>query len=338
MNRIILKEPKLQGNRRQKMRKLLRRVPVVFVYLIYFIASSLAELLLLISRPLGKKYQWTRNSLRLKRIEPFLSDIDFTLFFAECLTKTQIHEDFLAYMKIRKFIPLLGELNIYPLSWQPLTLRNMNPLELDRDPVLKYRLAKTYRPRTTGSDYVFLLRNLISDQTNLKQLPQTRLKKWAGHFADLNLPFAPEKLSFSYVLQTCLGLIFRDSEELDEKTKVFTAYFLLRDQEAPPLQLDEMAQGDLWLLSSFCPRHCYLQESFAYANEKQKEIISEQIRWEIFGALTQSLTETPLKVSSFSLHLERLRWIAEKLQLDPQLILDLEDAKAQMMRPPSDLV
>ena len=145
---------------------------------IQFIWFPFYECALFLARSLfhGEKYSvWARNSYPLGYSVPPVSDLDISVIFnRERVSLIEVRRRIKLLMNV---MPLVREVNVYEQSDLSFVLKQINPLELERDPVLK-GMFRPHRPTTDACAVVFLLRCLMTDREGLMTRAWSREKRW----------------------------------------------------------------------------------------------------------------------------------------------------------------
>lgn len=139
----------------------------------------------------GNSYKiWSRNSYKFKKLEPGISDIDFTLLVEN---KEEVPAIVSKKRSLQKLIPIIGEMNIYDKKDLYFISKVINHFEKLRDPNLANLLPHSNESQI--DKLIFLTRMLESDIQNLNERPKQRLNKWNYHFKHLAIPKVEDELS-----------------------------------------------------------------------------------------------------------------------------------------------
>jgi len=250
---------------------------------------------------------WPRNSYALNRLVFLKSDIDLTLYFEKKLDHNDLLKIRSAFFILNKSIPLFSEFNIYD---QSSNFKFLNSCEKQRDILLKVQ----ERPNSVAQRIVFILRMIWGDKTNLTSCPAKRVKKWQGHFDDLNLgeikpvnienilqPFKeqlPEKF-FNFYLKL-LQLKITDINSINR-------FYQENTNQLKNFILSSPAQ---WIGASIANNQLIQElEQIKTFTSLEKEIIKEHIYWEFWGLETQR--HLNFDDSSVQPHKENLQRVLE---------------------------
>tara|TARA_R110000868_G_scaffold313440_2_gene574430 strand:- start:6346 stop:7245 length:900 start_codon:yes stop_codon:yes gene_type:complete len=207
---------------------------------------------------------WVRNSLALGDLVPGLSDIDFTIYNND--KRLNLDHQLLAQVTtwLRHFIPIIGEFNYYNVETLRLVQDLANPHELDRDIVLKTKLQTVEKKKTQSDHLVYLLRLYHSDSENLRLNPELRAKKWNRVFSAINA-----------------GVNYNGRLSVDS---VIQSYLTPAE-----LSLEPVVYPHLWLAHNWKSLDSNLRavDEFKSGRDFLKQVTLGQIRWEIFGILSQ---------------------------------------------------
>lgn len=233
---------------------------------------------------------WTRNSYRHKRIVPGISDIDFTILYSAQIEPSRLHQFLAFYQKLKKIIPILGEINVYQKEMLYLTERWINPYELRRDPGLQTFL--TAYPENSFNLFTYLLRMLESDAKYLKLNLKSRLKKWNFHLEETNqnplndlqieeLINSISKLKpISYPQEEISDFLFRYILEGTAK-----AYSYLRNKRS--IKLFIILYPHRWLVHANGINDVEISLGAIKFLPEEINLILNQIQWELVGLQTQ---------------------------------------------------
>ncbi len=202
---------------------------------------------------------WARNSYESKDLVPGLSDIDFTIVTTE---------DELPFLAIeilnifKKIFIIMGEVNFYSQKSLDIIKEIYNYYELQRDPLLM-SLAKLDKKPNDIDATIYLMRTFESDKHNLENRTNLRQRKWGRVFKLLDITFNElTKNNLVKLLEKRLGLVIINNS-------MFYSPHTWLEYNWPKLDEEQV-------------RH-----AFSALNENECDIIIGQIRWEIFGILTQ---------------------------------------------------
>lgn len=249
---------------------------------------------------------WPRNSYQHNRIIPGLSDIDFTVLYSRETSSSQLNKFLKIYTQVKSFIPILGEINIYQQEYLHQTEKWINPFELNRDPLLKRFI--TPRSKEPFSRFCYLLRMLESDAKNLRFQPNSRLKKWNYHFAEVELPQINEILPNTLIasiasLKTTSFTIDEISDFLFRflKDGPYTTYTHYRSNKA--IKIFMVLFPHRWLVIANGINDVDICLNANQLNADDIHLVLEQIYWELAGIQNQISTHADKDTSITYLNL-----------------------------------
>ncbi|MBK9294005.1 MAG: hypothetical protein IPM57_06100 [Oligoflexia bacterium] len=259
----------------------------------------------------GKKYElWYRHSLKLGYLQTFISDIDLTLFFYDAAQTKKIYRKAKLLKVARKLCPIIGETNIYPYTFQETIFKNINYYEALKDPFLYNKIKSKCNPSKIALA-VFWARAIDSDKNNLISYARARVNKWTynNNYLDKEEKLDTTNLSMQATIAVIPKLLKLNKTEADKLEAELINYFMCNKDG-----FDEFLEWQL----CFFPHKLYKMRAHAYKlNSLQMNILEEQVRWEIFGALTQNYNFNSNKI--FIEHLEGL----QKIVINKNLIEEL---------------
>jgi hypothetical protein len=237
---------------------------------------------------------WFRNSLYFKNIIFLISDIDLTFYFKIRPSKLQLKKIKKRYEILKKFLPILGEINIYYKEDVVRFFDLANKYEIDRDPKLIERLDLKIKGRGDAEKIAFITRMFESDVKNIRDFFKLRRKKWNFHFGqiDLSTTIKLENTQSMYKnlkkLYSALGenyfefindilSKYEDNERYDQiyKDRAWVKYLMV-------------LYPNRWIGRSFengnIEKDLLLFKDF---NEIEKIVFLEQIKWEVWGLMSQ---------------------------------------------------
>lgn len=233
---------------------------------------------------------WSRNSYQHNRIIPGLSDIDFTILYSGQNSSSQLKKFLNIYAQAKSFMPILGEINIYQQEALHLTEKWTNPYELNRDPLLKRFISP--RPKEPFSRFCYLLRMLESDAKNLRFQPNSRLKKWNYHFAEVELPQENELLLTGLIasissLNTTAFTVDEISGFLNRfiKDGPHATYTFYRSNKA--IKIFMVLFPHRWLVIANGINDVDICLNANQFNSDEIHLVLEQIYWELAGIQAQ---------------------------------------------------
>ena len=236
---------------------------------------------------------WARNSYYFDNIVPGLSDIDFTILLNSERSRREIQLFLKLYSLFKRFIPILGEINIYEQKDLSSAATWINWYELKRDPML-FNLVEALSPKN-GDKFVYLLRLLESDAFNLISRPSQRHKKWQRHFQEVEL-CCPNEITLLNTISAILPC--SPITQKHNETKSFLSYYLSHNQSETyqNLHCDEKERLFIimyphrWLVAANGERSLVSTLRRLRFTEEELEIICAQLKWEVNGLYTQKFT------------------------------------------------
>ncbi len=204
---------------------------------------------------------WVRNSVYFGNQIFYLSDIDLTIADdnpGKLVKKVHF---------LKKFLLMIGELNVYKTCYFPYLAEIMNPCELSRDPRLAAYIST--KPNVDVSDaLVFLLRSYQSDFNNLQRWSWLRVRKWNSHFVYLTNYF-----------QVIDGLnLFETIEELSDGELNHQNLSLENKMLFPHLWFDSHYSHDELIA---------LGREALESSVLSKDLFRKQLGWEFCGVMSQ---------------------------------------------------
>lgn len=202
---------------------------------------------------------WARNSYQSNDLIPGLSDIDFTIVSSDD-NLSVFAKDVLLFFK-RLFL-IVGETNFYSLKTLKLIKEIYNYYELQRDPLLM-KYAHLQKKANEIDATIYLMRTFESDKHNLEKRKKLRQRKWQRVFKLVNIDNSEiTKSNLINLLDNRLG------RKIMGNSMLYSPHTWL---EFNWTKLDD----DI------------VKSTFSTLNDHECEIIIGQVRWEIFGILTQ---------------------------------------------------
>lgn len=242
---------------------------------------------------------WVRNSFYTNDIVPGLSDIDLTILS----TKDELDPFAIESIHFLKSIfIILGEINFYSNRSLELIKDIHNSYELQRDPILmSFAQIKVTSSPIDAS--IFLLRTYESDRDNLQKRSKLRIRKWAKVFKIFNIE---------------INELNRD--RVDQ---------LLNERVGEDILKNEMISSPhRWLENNWSTlQNIEVINFYSHLDENACQIVAGQIRWEVFGILTQLpfLKNRKEMINHFE-NLKRITLLLPPLQ-STKLVNQLERAK-----------
>lgn len=199
---------------------------------------------------------WYRNSLYFNNLSSYRSDIDLTVIGS---SHQQILRTINRIQFLKKLIPIIGEVNSYKEDMLSKVLLFANYYELGRDPILLGKATEEIEP-SFAQKKVFLSRMTLSNEGNIKKGFFDQ-KKWKFYFSRIReeTPSNFEDI-FNY-------LNIRSVEDL-KSSLVYN-----------PVEHLAQALHDNKLEE--------LLERITNLSGPEKEILIENLRWEISGVSSQ---------------------------------------------------
>lgn len=202
---------------------------------------------------------WARNSYEAGDLVPGLSDIDLTVISTEGELPSYSLEVLGVFKEI--FV-ILGEVNSYNPESLEIIKDIYNYYEIQRDPKLMSYFNLSKKPNEVDST-IYLMRTYESDKHNIENRIKFRKRKWLRVFQLLDIE--NEELSMS-------GLYTQLQKRIGERV----------------LNNQMLYSPHTWLECNFQKLNdVHVKEIFSSLTESESLIIIGQIRWEIFGILTQ---------------------------------------------------
>lgn len=197
------------------------------------------------------------------------------------------------YSYAKRFMPFLGEINIYDTSdLEELSLW-INRYEANRDPRLSSLLTLP-SPRE-GDRFIYLLRLLESDANNLIKNPSLRQKKWLRHFQEVGLK-ATEDITLFGLIEAISNV--SSSVIGNSKTKEFLTFYINHNRTETFQHLHKESDEKLfitlyphrWLVAANGKKELRNTLTNLHFSQAELELIYAQLRWEINGLYSQRFT------------------------------------------------
>ncbi len=231
---------------------------------------------------------WCRNSIALGYSTPWVSDMDLTLFAPE---PTPLRLFFIQILlkASRAVFPLLGEHHVFDSQHAQIYKKYCNRYELERDPVLAGAGAKP--GDDPSSRAAFAVRALAADWKNLKTRPACRRSKWAHHLKTLSVDETIDGFGRESLVSLLKKSFFSGITALPLESAI-----ALKTPRSTPL--DDEVYLSLLLVnpSEWLARRGYLQRRSSHLfklidglDVKERQLLREQLRWEIAGLCSQHL-------------------------------------------------
>lgn len=227
----------------------------------YYLESSVSEIS-------------ARHSFYFKRIAFGLSDIDLTLYNEEVATREERESLVTKVSFMQKINPILGEINYFEMEGIKSLEKFINPYEAMRDPILS---AKINNERGAKTELiVFIMRLIKSDFKNLAKRIYRRFDK-----LEYCTEFLSPKKKLAYVDIQTIG----DFTNYLKKNIVDEEFHFVINYLKAKLQFDSL--DDYEELELIWELDWDNLKNLENANSLTKEILLENIKWEIWGLYTQ---------------------------------------------------
>ena len=274
---------------------------------------------------------WSRNSFYFNIINPGISDIDLTFFFAHNTPEEYRRRSLDRLSSLRRMLPIIGEANVYRDDEVGLYRAAGNYFELKRDPELFARLKRPWTEERIASDAIaFILRALWCDYPYLKRFPKHRRHKWNYIFRalneELNLELKIEMPSPKIITENLLLV----APWLRQDVSVLIKLFDNRKDDRFALSYLRLYPhywlGDYW-------NHAKFKEflsSLASLSPEALGVVKSQIAWEIWGIYSQMYL---LDKTGLHYHFLNLKKVLEEIcpKTDP-LLNDIDTAEGMLKR------
>ena len=269
-----------------------------------------------------------RNSFQRGNYEPFVSDIDMTILLDGNVSCSEARRLCQWSRQWKKAVPILGEINIYQPQIMKLLSRSINHYELQRDPTLLKKMNITDFNKSNSEKLAFLIRCLESDCRTLQTSNSRRRRKWVAHLRDVMGKSLSEDPTWQLILQQILQLV--PVEERESFISQLTRFLVAKIAQQDIYQFENEIETLDWLISVFPNHYGYSNRRFPSLSPFQRQVLLQQLRWEIFGSLTQhynfprNLFVENLK--NFHTMLSKINWAKEENVQVLELQNDLKEA------------
>lgn len=244
---------------------------------------------------------WSRNSFELNYLEPGFSDLDLTVFCDNSENKDAAYKTLKRIENLKRFIPLIGEVNFYLASEIHKYEKHFNFFELARDPQLVAKLSITSKNILIEA-IVFILKQLEGDIEMLHKCQEKRIKKWTFIYNLINqniqeaelskrIPFDGKKIKET---MTCIILhlmkIF-DHVEFHKQFSKLNFYFEMRLKKIELYKIPDIFLEDPLLYVLIFDKingQTIVPKSL---DQFHIGIIKEKVDWEISGNNSQKKCE-----------------------------------------------
>lgn len=216
---------------------------------------------------------WVRNSIALGYDEFLKSDIDLTLI----TSNPQKSKTLKKYLSLKKFCPLLQEINVYKRSNIQEYYKYFNTCELLRDPTFSLNYPRDNK--ATAAEKIVFLSRMIHSNKKVK----IRNRK-LSYYKKLLLIDNPS---------TDLSEIFK--ELYSSQTKNCIQSFL--DSQKKKSKIGERNElvlfPNMWIVKSMGKKHEIDELLDHYTvNKEEMDIIRAALCWELHGLITQNYSVT----------------------------------------------
>lgn len=261
-------------------------IPKFLLVAIYWMFFWLIRILVLIK--FNHRVQiWPRNSLVLKYLEPPFSDIDLTLYSPNSNPK-EIQEGLQFIGKIKKVLPVIGEVNSYLLNDLKDFLSIANPVEAQRDPILCQKFQLGDKP-SLADKLAFLVKQIEGNFFVLQSRPKTRYRKFKHHFQELlDMEIKRDQMDPN----TLLEMIQKNLNLNSNFSQDLISYLRFQSLDVPLNQMPDSIFQSAWCWAFFPNRLCF-RDLQACLSDFQEEIFISNIGWEIWGLGTQMQLSAP---------------------------------------------
>jgi hypothetical protein len=265
----------------------------------------------------GKYSLWIRNSLKSKNICFGISDIDLSLYVPE-KSLSEIKNIVQKYRFIKKVFPIIGELNIYKETNVKLQSSLSNAYEMSRDPQMSGHKEFSSNRKTNSSKTVFLMKMLCSDLYGLQNYPYARRRKWLSHARHCNFEINQDVFNFEELLKNILSNLDLNEQQREIAERVLLSKKNGEDLNSVFLEIEDkktlIALFTIeWVGASSANDKFYEELMWLeFLNENEKDILRENLKWEIFGIYGQYNQITELDI--LKKHLENLKDITSLVE------------------------
>lgn len=268
---------------------------------------------------------WARNSFRLGYFQNWKSDLDLTFYYAQASSPklTQSHRIFFAW--IHRIFPMICECNVYFENDLPFIQRAINFYEWQRDPDLS-SLIKLDRLPSEMEAVAFISHMMISDFKNLQKNLAFRKKKWGFHFQQIGEIFNDQESFLVQIFHLFAKKMNLSEAEEKEMTEELLAYGSFLQEGKTSLDFRGPLNNMKWLWTFFPHHFPFAAHDLPKLSQTQLNLMIEQLRWEIFGALTQYANfSEPIFKGQLSACRLLIAKVIEQSPADPQWLSLSED-------------
>ncbi len=270
---------------------------------------------------------WDRNSVRARTFIFGVSDLDITVLSDRELPAPELCK---ALKISKRFLPFLGEANVYLATDLKVLVPRMNSFELRRDPVLE-SVTKVARREDRIEKLIFLQRMFFSDALTLAEGPLLRQKKWRHHLELTGIEVPEGQLTTETVIQA-LGSLLPSRPGLSGSLRRW-----MKEFRSPEFDVYHAEMGEgfrilaphlyLWFHHDREARDRELLESLL---SEERALIERQIDWEIWGLYCQ---RSWLRATQVLEHLERLTKVRAAILPEFDEALEMEQLRALFLGP-----
>ncbi|MCK5884763.1 MAG: hypothetical protein KAG61_13820 [Bacteriovoracaceae bacterium] len=225
-----------------------------------------------------------RNSLATKTINFGTSDIDLNLW----VRPSTNWKNFKATEKrVKKLIPIMGEINVLDISSVAKMLKFINPYLLQKDPVLINKLNLKMGVGTSSEKLCYLCRAYSANRQQLDKYAKESIRKWDYYFSQVGVnwqgPPSREsvKLSISKLMPE-LGFEILDLADFSSDIEINRFY------SAGKYRVELMViYPQIWLGAATLYHQVETDIKYLIGSAKYIDLFIEGLKWEIWGIYTQ---------------------------------------------------
>ncbi len=294
----------------------------------YSISTLPYDYALELARSYFKTYDieiWSRNGHALRTLTPGASDLDLTVYTGT--TGDHDYKKFICdYENLKKCMPFLGEVNWIDSGEAQNFKVFINPMEADRDPILRDVLG-LYKKPTIVEKICFFLRCLASDTYGIRTNFSSRKRKWERHLIDLGFSDYTQQVSTpSEIFDLCEEKLL--TENLPNYEKGFLGKIIKNHHQdinawnrfysASSVRDFLLLAPNRWLGATI--HHNKMNEDLNLLSDLSTieiDLLVAQIEWEIWGLFTQyqQIDDKQGLVN----HLQNFKLLADKITGAPHL-------------------
>lgn len=238
---------------------------------------------------------WSRNGHALKTLTPGASDLDITVYSYSDL---DINKFIDRYGNLKLYLPFLGEINWIDSRYVNNFRSYLNPMEANRDEVLK-TMIHFEKDVSLSDKTTFFLRCLASDTYGIRENFNARKRKWNRHMLDLGINPIGENIDspmdiFEYcnhrLVQESIGgspqnFLTKLIEQKDNDINAWNRFY----SKVKKKDFILMAPNH-WIGASL--HHKSFEEDIKVLSNFsacENDLLISQLEWEIWGLFTQYL-------------------------------------------------